>query len=312
MYQREIPKFLVSKRYISAMIIFIVLFSILFMTSYDPISVSVWFSTDDMLRFCMTILFYVAAVVLLIISRTMMYALQDRFEMTVMRYLWWLMFENLAISLLYTVITVTLFPVEGVSIPDIAIRSLMCVSIILAIPNGLIIFYAAYRSKCEDLEAAQYQLQELREENMRLKLISEHEERRMVATQQASANERMPRMINLKDNSGALRLTINIDSLYYLESEDNYIKVYYKPNDKIVSYMLRCKTRVVEQSLQGTGMVRCHRSYIVNISKIQSVGEEHRMHFITLNDESIRRIPVSKSYYGSLMESLQSMTLTTR
>jgi DNA-binding LytR/AlgR family response regulator len=68
----------------------------------------------------------------------------------------------------------------------------------------------------------------------------------------------------------------------------------------------------VEQSLQGTGMVRCHRSYIVNISKIQSVGEEHRMHFITLNDESIRRIPVSKSYYGSLMESLQSMTLTTR
>jgi DNA-binding LytR/AlgR family response regulator len=260
----------------------------------------------------MTILFYVAAVVLLIISRTMMYALQDRFEMTVMRYLWWLMFENLAISLLYTVITVTLFPVEGVSIPDIAIRSLMCVSIILAIPNGLIIFYAAYRSKCEDLEAAQYQLQELREENMRLKLISEHEERRMVATQQASANERMPRMINLKDNSGALRLTINIDSLYYLESEDNYIKVYYKLNDKIVSYMLRCKTRVVEQSLQGTGMVRCHRSYIVNISKIQSVGEEHRMHFITLNDESIRRIPVSKSYYGSLMESLQSMTLTTR
>ncbi|MBQ2363955.1 MAG: hypothetical protein II288_00130, partial [Alistipes sp.] len=88
------------------MIIFIVLFSILFMASYDPISVSVWFSTDDMLRFCMTILFYVAAVVLLIISRTMMYALQDRFEMTVMRYLWWLMFENLAISLLYTVITV--------------------------------------------------------------------------------------------------------------------------------------------------------------------------------------------------------------
>ena len=58
--------------------------------------------------------------------------------------------------------------------------------------------------------------------------------------------------------------------------------------------------------LQGTGMVRCHRSYIVNIAKIRFVGEEHRMHYISMDNETIKRIPVSKSYYESLMKELKS------
>ena len=61
--------------------------------------------------------------------------------------------ENLIISLIYTLITVTVFPIEGVAIPEIAVRALMCVTPILAIPNGLMSLYAAYRSKCEELEA---------------------------------------------------------------------------------------------------------------------------------------------------------------
>ena len=126
----------------------------------------------------------------------------------------------------------------------------------------------------------------------------------MEAVSQAAANERAPRMINLHDNNGTLRLTISEESLYYLESEDNYIKVNYKHNDKIATYMLRCRTKSVEESLQGTALRRCHRSYIVNINKIQFVGEEHRMHFITLDDDSIRRIPLSKSYYESVLSSL--------
>lgn len=308
MARREIPKFLVSRGYISALISFIVIFSTIFMLQYDRYSVAVWFSVDDMLRFCMTTLFYVGAIVILIVSRYVMNALQDRLEMTVTRYIWWLASESVAIALFYTIITVSLFPVEGVSTPVIALRALFCVATILAIPNGMISFYAAYRSKCEELEATQYQLQRIREENVRLTAINESDTRHMAAAAEIThrANERAPRMVNLKDNSGTVRLTINIDSLYYLESDDNYIKVHYKHNDKIASYMLRCRTKLVEQMLQGTGMVRCHRSYIVNIAKIGFVGEEHRMYYITLDDDSIKRIPVSKSYYESLMRELKS------
>lgn len=305
MIRREIPHYFISRRYISVMISFIVAFSAIFMFIYEPFSLAVWFSTSDTLQFSITILFYVAAVVILIVSRWLMYALQDRYMMTLIRYIWWLMSENLAISLLYTVLTVSLFSEPGVSFPSIGVRALFCVTMILAIPNALILFYAAYRAKCDECEAASYHLQRAREECRRLELMTRHEkQRREEAVTQAAAHDRSPRMINLHDNNGTLRLTINEESLYYLESEDNYIKVNYKHNDKIATYMLRCRTKSIEESLKGTSMKRCHRSYIVNINKIRFVGEEHRMHFITLDDDSIRRIPLSKSYYESVLSSL--------
>jgi hypothetical protein len=310
--EKEIPKFLISTRYISVVIAFIVLFSGLFLFIYQPFSLAVWFSTADSLSFSLSLLFYILSIIILVVSRMTMYHLQDRVDLTTMTYIWWIMFENLAISLLYTLITIKFFPVEGISTPTIATRALMCVTLILVIPNALVLFYAAYKAKCEELQATQYRLQRLSEEYRLLENNTQHELRAAAMvqskTQPQQPQETTPRMINLYDNNGMLRLTLNIDSLYYLESEDNYIKVYYKHNDKIVSYMLRCRTRSVEESLAGTCMVRCHRSFIVNINKISVMEDDRRMHYLSLDDDSIRRIPVSKSYYESLVAKLNTIT----
>lgn len=306
MQQIEIPKYLISRRYISALIALIVTFSSLFMVLYKPFSLAVWFSVDEVLNFTFTLLFYIAAIVVLIVSRMIMYSLQDRVDLTVINYLWWIMGENLIISLVYTLITVNFFPLGGVSTPSLATRALMCVTCILILPNGLVSFYAAYKAKCEELEATAYQLQRLGEE---YRLLESAKQRELIAAKIVSEDnkkESAPKMINFYDNNGVLRLTINVDALYYLESEDNYITVHYKHNDKLHSYMLRCRTRSVEQSLLGTCMVRCHRSFIVNINKIRVMSEERRMHFLTLNDEQVKPIPVSKSYYASLLASLNT------
>lgn len=306
MSSSEIPKFLVSRRYISVVIAFILVFSVLFLLIYRPFSLAVWFSVDNSLRFGFTMLFYFGAIVTLILSRVLMYSVQNRIELTPITYMWWIMGENLIISLEYTLLTVNYFPIEGLSTPMLATRALMCVTLILAIPNAIVSFYAAYRSKCEELEVSQYQLQKMREEYRLLENNTLHE---LKAAQQLPAKpEPAPRMINLYDNGGTLRLTLNIDSLYYLESEDNYIRIFYKHNDKILSYMLRSRTRSIEESLKGTCMVRCHRSFIVNINKISVMEEEKRMHYIRLDDETIKRIPVSKSYYDTLVTSLNTIS----
>lgn len=306
MSSSEIPKFLVSRRYISVVIAFILVFSVLFLLIYRPFSLAVWFSVDNSLRFGFTMLFYFGAIVTLILSRVLMYSVQNRIELTPITYMWWIMGENLIISLEYTLLTVNYFPIEGLSTPMLATRALICVTLILAIPNAIVSFYAAYRSKCEELEVSQYQLQKMREEYRLLENNTLHE---LKAAQQLPAKpEPAPRMINLYDNGGTLRLTLNIDSLYYLESEDNYIRIFYKHNDKILSYMLRSRTRSIEESLKGTCMVRCHRSFIVNINKISVMEEEKRMHYIRLDDETIKRIPVSKSYYDTLVTSLNTIS----
>lgn len=299
--EREIPKFIVSRRYISVLIASIILFSALFLVIYKPFSMAVWFGSSQTLNFSFTILFYLSSIVVLILSRTLMYTIYNRLDITVMTYIWWIMAENLVISLIYTLITVNFFPLPGIATPTLATRALMCVTIILALPNAFALFYAAYCTKCEELEASQYQYQQL-EKEFRL-LNSRQQDMRATTTSRLDT----PKMINLHDNNGTLRLSINTDALYYLESEDNYIKVYYKHKERILSYMLRCRTRSVEESLKETSMVRCHRSYIVNINKIQFLEEDKRMHYITLNDKSIGRIPVSKSYYDKVLASLNAL-----
>lgn len=304
MAKREIPKFLVSRQYISVVISAIVLFSIIFLTIYQPYEIDVWLSTRDTLHFGFTLLYYIAAMVILYISRRLMSVLQERVALTTMTYIWWILAENLTMSGIYTAIAVNVFPVKGVEVQEIALRALMCSTLIVAIPNAVIALYAAYRAKSEELEAMQYELERMGADYRILKDLKDSEIRAAAMALQSAKQTNMPRMVHLYDNNDKLRLTINIDALYYLESEDNYIKVHYKHNDKITSYMLRCRTSSIEKSLEGTTMVRCHRSYIVNISKISYLGEEHRMHYITLNDKSIKYIPVSKTYYHSLIEAL--------
>lgn len=306
MSSTEVSKFLISSRYITATIAIIVFFSAIFLVSYQPFSLTLWFTTGDIVSILFTLLFYVAAIVLLIISRWTMYSIQDRYELTSTLFILWVAGEIMAITLLYTFVTNHYFNDNGVALADIALRALFCVTIIIAIPNIIVSCYARYRSKCEELEAAQYEIKRLDEENNRL-INQSVVERRINEMLPKSEAHQTPRMVQFYDNGGTLRLTIDLNALYYLESEDNYINVHYKHNDKINSYLLRCKTSTVERSLEGTVMVRCHRSYIVNTRKIRFMGEEHRMHFLTLDDDSIKRIPVSKSYYQTLLASLNTI-----
>ena len=72
--------------------------------------------------------------------------------------------------------------------------------------------------------------------------------------------------ITLYDNSGALKLSVSPENLYYIESDDNYIKVWYTDNKgELKQYMLRCRLKTVEESFKGSGLMRCNRKYIVNI-----------------------------------------------
>ena len=89
----EIPQFLVSSRYITATIAFIVLFSAIFLISYQPFSISLWFSTGDIVSILFTLLFYVASIVILILSRWTMYRIQDRYELTSTLYYFWIVAE---------------------------------------------------------------------------------------------------------------------------------------------------------------------------------------------------------------------------
>lgn len=296
---KEIPMFMTSRKYLAVSVLFVIAFSVFFMVIYTPFSVSSWFSIKDMGSFGISVVFTVAAIAILAVSKTAIYLLRNRIRFTAARYIAWLMCENIVISLGYTILTFQLLPgITSSSIPAIAVRVLFFVTMITAIPYSLVTLYVAYRTTGEELEAALDERDRLRGELRAGRAASE------TAT---AAAPQLPQMINLYDNNGTMRLTITVDSLYYLESQDNYVKVHYKHNDKFSVYMLRSRTSSIEESLAGTGMIRCHRSYIINVRKIAFIGEEHKSYYVTLNDEQIKRIPVSKRYYDNVTGAIAAL-----
>ena len=95
---------------------------------------------------------------------------------------------------------------------------------------------------------------------------------------------------------------MNPDNLYYIESDDNYIKVWYTDNKgDLKQYMLRCRLKTVEESFKGSSLVRCHRKYIVNLSKVSMLRKESDGYVLDLANEEIQPISITKTYTDAVL-----------
>ena len=67
--------------------------------------------------------------------------------------------------------------------------------------------------------------------------------------------------------------------------------------------MLRSTTKAIETKF-GSWLIRCHRGYLVNKSKISIFRNDRDGMYIRLMHDGIRQIPVSKSYAQSIQRML--------
>ena len=117
--------------------------------------------------------------------------------------------------------------------------------------------------------------------------------------------------ITLFDNSGNLKLVVSASSLYYLESDDNYIIVRYTDSrGDLKRYMIRSKMKTVEESFRGSSLVRCHRKYLVNMDKVKVLRKEKDGYELDLDNDTIPPIPVSKTYEGNVLASFNNSLLS--
>ena len=73
------------------------------------------------------------------------------------------------------------------------------------------------------------------------------------------------RIINLFDHNGILRFSIKESDLYYIISQDNYVRIHSLNNGEMTSYMLRCPLKVIEKSIKGSSLIRCTALYSQHI-----------------------------------------------
>lgn len=100
--------------------------------------------------------------------------------------------------------------------------------------------------------------------------------------------------IFVRHNGKMTRLLLN--DILYIEADRNYCNITTTANH----YVLTVTLKTIAEKLNQVQFLRVHRSYMVNISKLDAVGESH----LEINRKVI---PFGKSYRELLMRRLQTL-----
>lgn len=278
---KKLPGYLLEKNRLVGTVTFSVLFALIFLNLYIPFSDTAWFGLGNSQTFLFTAGFAFISILIMVISRTVMYHTSRLWEFTYLGYVLWCIMEVLLICAFYTFVTVDVVRSGGGGWIRVFSRALLYGSISLIIPYILTGMYFT-----------------IMEKNKTIRLMNSPD---VVSDEQVSS--KAEGKITLFDNSGALRLSVRTSNLYYIESDDNYIKVWYMDSGgELKTYMMRCRLKTVEQSFQDTSLVRCHRKYIVNLDKVKVLRREKDTYYLELDCDSIPPLSVSKTYTGAVLD----------
>lgn len=97
------------------------------------------------------------------------------------------------------------------------------------------------------------------------------------------------------------QLSIHPSNLIYIESIDNYSQITYTENGAIKKQILRGSLKRFESQIENPFIVRCHRSYIVNLHKVTKIDGNAAGYKLTLDQLDVK-IPISRNYSNAVLE----------
>lgn len=271
--RRMLPKYLLERHQLTGTVTFAVLFSIIYLNLYVPFSDTAWFRLGNSVLFLFTAGFIAISILFLAASRVVMYKTRKMFGMTVLQYVLWCVAEVVVICLFYTFVTADIVRPEGVSATVAFFKALISASVALLVPYMMSAMYF---------------------------IISEKEKTIRMMSVSAGVRNDMP--MSFYDNAGALKLAVKSSDLYYIESDDNYVKVWYgDAGGRLRMYQLRSSMKNIEEAFKDTKLVRCNRKYVVNMQKVKSLRKDPEGYFLCLDCSEIPPVPVTRTYSGKVL-----------
>ena len=261
------------------------LFALVFLTAYVPFSGTAWFQVGKGSYFFTTLAFVVTGTLFLALSRTFMtWLVRKMRHFPFWLYILWLFLEIVLIAVYYTLLSyfqIQTTEAMGHSFAFILAKSFLVTLVALGVPYTVTDLVILLKDTQQRLMLTKSDTVESDDE-----VMPEHTE-----------------IINLMDNNGNLKLSVKLDNLYYIKAEDNYINVFYQRSGTIASYLLRCKMQTIaDNCVDSSSLMRCHRSYIVNIKKVSVLHNEADGFVIDFEREGLESVPVSKTYSAKVLE----------
>lgn len=105
--------------------------------------------------------------------------------------------------------------------------------------------------------------------------------------------------VQLVSDTGRERLTLLADQLRYIESEGNYVDIYWLHEGTLQKSVLRSTLKEIDTVLSAyPAFFRCHRAFVVNLHAVRHTSGNARGYQLTLADVAVQ-IPVSRTYLNA-------------
>ena len=278
-----IPSFIYKRSNQIAMIIFVPIFALLFITIYRPLNFEhidedtgllTWLNISrEVLVQLITLGFIFVGMAVVAVSRWIMGIYTRKRELSYMQYISWVAFEILIMALIFTI--AALFTDTPKPVTTLFYNSLVKTILILLIPYVMCYIYFIWQERVA-------QLRHIRER------LAEDE----TALQTA--------YVQIYDEKGEMRLSVRREHLFLLESADNYVCVWYINNNSPKKVLVRNTLTKVAKQLESTHIQRCHRSYIINLDLIKVMRREKEGIFVEFGVEGVPDVPISKTYVENI------------
>jgi len=105
----------------------------------------------------------------------------------------------------------------------------------------------------------------------------------------------VPKIIHLRSDYEKDDLSIDVNNLLFIRSANNYIEVFWRETDKILSQLVRCTMKYAEDVFKDYPFIfKCHRAFIVNVNhviKVEGKSQGYTLYFGgTENTVTVSRI----------------------
>lgn len=271
-----IPDYFVTWRNTILQVLFTALFAFLFINIYKPFGAGEWYQEKWWMFSLGSAALVIVGMIVIIVSRLLMLARRRKGPIRIRYYVFSVAAEILFMGAAYAVLELVVL--GGVRPFWILLyMAVQNTSLILLIPYIISLLFFSWRENKLTLEQLVSQLRAKRH------------------------------FIPFEDENGVLRLTINSGDLLYLKASDNYVDIIYRSGEKTKTYVLRNTLKNLEKSLEGLPLLRCHRSYMVNVHSVKILKRDKSKFVLWLDEDGQITIPVSRSYANEVLKFFENV-----
>lgn len=102
------------------------------------------------------------------------------------------------------------------------------------------------------------------------------------------------------DGENGSSISLQVADVRYMEAMQNYVNVFHVADAQLQKTVLRTTVASIAKQFEGTDVIRCHRSFLVNVDHIEKVEGNAQGLRLQLKDIDEAIVPVSRPYISTL------------